>query len=79
MQRQALPSKQQFSGVFPGNRNALYASAYANLVEALKDPRFAFALECGGGNPAQVQSRRQRFRAVCGALGVAPGAKDTGC
>lgn len=37
------------------------------------------ALECNGGNPAQVQSRRQRFQNFCGVLGVAPGAKDTGC
>jgi predicted chitinase len=208
-----LVSEQQFNSVFSGNRNGLYASAYANLVEALKDPRFALfaregsaedqkrevaaflanvghesgdlayaeeipanckspncvyckdsgeypcsggqqyfgrgpmqltwndnygafsdflgigkntllatpakvsqdgvlawkaalwywmepsnahkvflqggfgdtikaingALECNGGNPAQVQSRRQRFQNICGALGVTPGAKDTGC
>ena len=37
------------------------------------------ALECGGGNPAQVASRRQRFQNFCAALGVSPGAKDTGC
>lgn len=37
------------------------------------------ALECGGMNPGQVASRRQRFQAFCAALGVSPGAKDTGC
>ena len=37
------------------------------------------ALECNGGNPTQVASRRQRFQTFCAALGVAPGAKDTGC
>ena len=37
------------------------------------------ALECGGMNPQQVASRRQRFQTFCAALGVSPGAKDTGC
>jgi hypothetical protein len=37
------------------------------------------ALECNGGNPGQVASRRQRFQTFCAALGVSPGAKDTGC
>ena len=37
------------------------------------------ALECGGKNPAAVSNRQQRFRNFCAALGVAPGAKDTGC
>jgi chitinase len=37
------------------------------------------ALECGGMNPQQVASRRQRFQQFCAALGVSPGAKDTGC
>jgi len=37
------------------------------------------ALECNGGSPAQVASRRQRFQTFCAALGVSPGAKDTGC
>ena len=32
-----------------------------------------------GGNPGQVASRRQRFQTFCAALGVSPGAKDTGC
>jgi chitinase len=37
------------------------------------------ALECGGMNPQQVTSRRQRFQKFCAALGVSPGTKDTGC
>jgi predicted chitinase len=37
------------------------------------------ALECGGKNPGAVSNRQQRFRNFCAALGVAPGAKDTGC
>jgi len=37
------------------------------------------ALECGGKNPGAVSNRQQRFRSFCAALGVAPGAKDTGC
>jgi len=42
----SLLTQQQLDSMFKGQRNALYASAYANLVEAAKDPRFAlFARE----------------------------------
>jgi predicted chitinase len=59
----------------PSNAHkAFLQGGFGDTIKAING-----ALECGGGNPGQVQSRRQRFQNFCNALGVAPGAKDTGC
>jgi Uma2 family endonuclease len=44
--------------------------AFGDTIKAING-----ALECGGGNPGQVQSCRQRLQSFCSALGVAPGAR----
>jgi predicted chitinase len=59
----------------PSNAHKLFLSGgFGDTIKAING-----ALECNGGNPDQVASRRAKFQQFCGALGVAPGAKDTGC
>jgi chitinase len=59
----------------PSNAHKVFLQGgFGDTIKAING-----ALECGGANPGQVQSRRQRFQTFCNALGVAPGAKDTGC
>lgn len=59
----------------PSNAHKSFLSGgFGDTIKAING-----ALECNGQNPAQVTSRRQRFQKFCQALGVSPGAKDTGC
>jgi predicted chitinase len=59
-----LVSEQQFNGIFAGARNGLYSNAYADLTEALKDPRFAlFARE---GTPDDQKREVAAFLANVG-------------